>query len=82
MKITVTEVAEDFLGFVWSNTATAATITDALLKKLKLCGICLGKWKGDGFDGTATMVEHVSGVATRIQRELRHSLPQSLFTLS
>ena len=47
----------------------AATLTDTLKDTLIRCGMQLCLCQGQAYDGASNMSEHVSGVATRIQKE-------------
>lgn len=66
----VSEVAEDFLGFVQLEECNAAGVTEALLTSLTKWDVDLSKRRGKGFDGASVMTGHVSGESERITQAL------------
>ncbi|VDI48642.1 Hypothetical predicted protein [Mytilus galloprovincialis] len=62
------EVNEDFLGFVEVERTDAETLCDAVLHNIgQEWGFDLTKFRGQGYDGCATMTGAISGVQKRIQ---------------
>lgn len=69
------EVCEDPVGLVTVPKTDAETIYLALRDTLIRCGLPLEHCRGQGYDGAANMMGHLSGVAVRIQSQFPPALP-------
>ncbi|XP_065650530.1 zinc finger MYM-type protein 1-like [Hydra vulgaris] len=58
---------EEFLGFVPLNDMSAASISDAILRKCLSLGLNLDRLLGQGYDGCSTMAGKNNGVQSRIR---------------
>lgn len=68
-------VKEEFLGFTELKSMSAQSISDAILKYARECGLNLEKLVGLGFDGCSTMAGKENGV----QKLIRNVYPKATF---
>lgn len=62
-------IHEDFIGLVHVPRITASVLTEAIKDILIRCSLPLAQCRGQAYDGAASMMGHIRGVATRLQAE-------------
>jgi hypothetical protein len=64
---TTSEIREHFLGFIPLTETTGASLTEAIVEKLKELELCIDDLRGQGYDNGSNMKGKHSGVQKRIK---------------
>ncbi|XP_011351324.2 zinc finger MYM-type protein 1-like [Ooceraea biroi] len=68
-------ICEEFLGFVSLQALNSKSISETIIRFLENCDLNLNRLIGQGYDGCAAMVGHISGV----QKLINDKYPMALF---